>query len=130
MASEIVKYDSKFKGVILLSLGSTIVVDTVDNAILMSKKLKNMARIVTLTGELFSATGSITGGKNSHSSAGLLGRKEKIEKLKKIISDKEKEYSSLNNDVRELNIQIEEAKKENNKIVEEKSPVQDFASFR
>lgn len=124
MASEIVKYDSKFKDVILLSLGSTIVVDTVDNAILMSKKLKNMARIVTLTGELFSATGSITGGKNSHSSAGLLGRKEKIEKLKKIISDKEKEYSSLNNDVRELNIQIEEAKKENNKIVEEKSSCQ------
>lgn len=37
MASEIVKYDSKFKDVILLSLGSTIVVDTVDNAILMSK---------------------------------------------------------------------------------------------
>lgn len=124
MASEIVKYDSKFKDVILLSLGSTIVVDTVDNAILMSKKLKNMARIVTLTGELFSATGSITGGKNSHNSAGLLGRKEKIEKLKEIISNKEKEYSSLNNDVRELNIQIEEAKKENNKIVEEKSSCQ------
>ena len=124
MASEIVKYDSKFKDVILLSLGSTIVVDTVDNAILMSKKLKNMARIVTLTGELFSATGSITGGKNSHSSAGLLGRKEKIEKLKEIISNKEKEYSSLNNGVRELNIQIEEAKKENNKIVEEKSSYQ------
>ncbi len=124
MASEIVKYDSKFKDVILLSLGSTIVVDTVDNAILMSKKLKNMARIVTLTGELFSATGSITGGKNSHSSAGLLGRKEKIENLKEIISNKEKEYSSLNNGVRELNIQIEEAKKENNKIVEEKSSYQ------
>lgn len=124
MASEIVKYDSKFKDVILLSLGSTIVVDTVDNAILMSKKLKNMARIVTLTGELFSATGSITGGKNSHSSAGLLGRKEKIENLKEIISNKEKEYSSLNNSVRELNIQIEEAKKENNKIVEEKSSYQ------
>lgn len=124
MASEIVKYDSKFKDVILLSLGSTIVVDTVDNAILMSKKLKNMARIVTLTGELFSATGSITGGKNSHSSAGLLGRKEKIENLKEIISNKEKEYSSLNNGVRELNIQIEEAKKENNKIVEEKSSCQ------
>lgn len=124
MASEIVKYDAKFKDVILLSLGSTIVVDTVDNAILMSKKLKNMARIVTLTGELFSATGSITGGKNSHSSAGLLGRKEKIENLKEIISNKEKEYSSLNNGVRELNIQIEEAKKENNKIVEEKSSCQ------
>lgn len=124
MASEIVKYDSKFKDVILLSLGSTIVVDTVDNAILMSKKLKNMARIVTLTGELFSATGSITGGKNSHSSAGLLGRKEKIENLKEIISNKEKEYSSLNNGVRELNIQIEEAKKGNNKIVEEKSSYQ------
>lgn len=124
MASEIVKYDSKFKDVILLSLGSTIVVDTVDNAILMSKKIKNMARIVTLTGELFSATGSITGGKNSHSSAGLLGRKEKIENLKEIISNKEKEYSSLNNGVRELNIQIEEAKKENNKIVEEKSSCQ------
>ena len=41
MASDIVKYDKKYSDVINLSLGSTIVVDTVDNAIDMSKKLKN-----------------------------------------------------------------------------------------
>ena len=52
-------------------------------------------------------------------------KKTTLEKVKQeVISNKEKEYSSLNNGVRELNIQIEEAKKENNKIVEEKSSYQ------
>ena len=124
MASDIVKYDNKFKDVINLSLGSTIVVDNVDNAIEMSKKLKNMARIVTLSGELFATTGSITGGKNAHKSAGLLGRKEKIDKLKETIEEKEDRYNKFGETVKDITSSIEENKQKLNNIIDEKSKLQ------
>lgn len=124
MASDIVKYDKKYSDVINLSLGSTIVVDTVDNAIDMSKKLKNMARIVTLSGELFATTGSITGGKNAHKSAGLLGRKEKIDKLNESIKNKEKEYNTFGITVKDITVRLEENKQKLSSIVNEKSSLQ------
>lgn len=124
IASDIVKFDTKYKDVVNLALGSTIVVDTVENAIDMSKKLKNSARIVTLSGELFATTGSITGGKNAHSSAGLLGRKEKIEKLKTKIETKEKELESFKKDISDIPAKLEENKEILSKIVEEKTALQ------
>lgn len=124
LASDIVKFDTKYKDVVNLALGSTIVVDTVENAIDMSKKLKNSARIVTLSGELFATTGSITGGKNAHSSAGLLGRKEKIEKLKNKIETKEKELESFKKDISDIPAKLEENKEILSKIVEEKTALQ------
>ena len=124
IASDIVKFDTKYKDVVNLALGSTIVVDTVENAIDMSKKLKNSARIVTLSGELFATTGSITGGKNAHSSAGLLGRKEKIEKLKAKIETKEKELESFKKDISDIPAKLEENKEILSKIIEEKTALQ------
>ena len=124
IASDIVKFDTKYKDVVNLALGSTIVVDTVENAIDISKKLKNSARIVTLSGELFATTGSITGGKNAHSSAGLLGRKEKIEKLKAKIETKEKELESFKKDISDIPAKLEENKMILSKIVEEKTALQ------
>lgn len=124
LASDIVKFDTKYKDVVNLALGSTIVVDTVENAIDMSKKLKNSARIVTLSGELFATTGSITGGKNAHSSAGLLGRKEKIEKLKAKIETKEKELESFKKDISDIPAKLEENKEILSKIIEEKTALQ------
>lgn len=124
LASDIVKFDTKYKDVVNLALGSTIVVDTVENAIDISKKLKNSARIVTLSGELFATTGSITGGKNAHSSAGLLGRKEKIEKLKAKIETKEKELESFKKDISDIPAKLEENKEILSKIIEEKTALQ------
>ena len=124
IASDIVKFDTKYKDVVNLALGSTIVVDTVENAIDISKKLKNSARIVTLSGELFATTGSITGGKNAHSSAGLLGRKEKIEKLKHKIETKEKELESFKKDISDIPAKLEENKEILSKIIEEKTALQ------
>ena len=124
IASDIVKFDTKYKDVVNLALGSTIVVDTVENAIDISKKLKNSARIVTLSGELFATTGSITGGKNAHSSAGLLGRKEKIEKLKAKIETKEKELESFKKDISDIPAKLEENKEILSKIIEEKTALQ------
>ncbi len=124
IASDIVKYDDKYKDVVNLTLGTTLVVDNVDNAIEISKKLKNTVRIVTLSGELFATTGSITGGKNSHSSAGLLGRKEKLEKLKNDIDKKQEQYNKFENNVKQITENLEKNKQLLNNILDQKSSLQ------
>ena len=107
VASELVKYDKKYTKAIDLSLGTTIIVDSLDNAVKMSKALKNGVKIVTLAGELIAATGSITGGQVAKIKTGLIGRSEKIANLKEYIENKENEYNEfskkLNQIVTELN---------------------------
>ena len=95
IASDLVKYDSYYDKAIRLALANTVVVDTIDNAVILSKKSKNSLRIVTLNGELVTPTGSITGGKNANRSSGVLGRKEKINNLKETIVEKEAEFEKI-----------------------------------
>lgn len=123
-AKELIKYDKKYEDVINLSLSNTIIVDNVNNAINISKKLKNNVRIVTITGELISTSGSITGGKTSHGSAGLIGRKDKIEELKNIIIKKEESYNNESKKLEEFTLKINELKEEENRILNEKNDTQ------
>lgn len=122
IASELVKYDKKFEKAVNLALGLTVIVDTLDNAVILSKNFKNSIRIVTLDGELIATTGSITGGQTSKSKTGLLGRAEKIQKLKENILFKQKEldeyinnYSNLEDEINsiESNISFEKEKLDN-----------------
>ncbi len=117
IASELVRYDAKYSKVVNLALGSTIIVDNLDNAINMSKILKSSAKIVTLSGEQIATTGSITGGKTSHKSAGLIGRSEKIASLKTLIASETEKYNSL---AKESNTVLDEIKSLEKLIEQEK----------
>ena len=110
VALDLVKYDKKYEKAISLSLGTTVIVDTIDNAISMSKTLKSPVRIVTLSGEMIAATGSITGGQTAKTKSGIIGRKDKIEKLKITIDEKEKIYNEIFEKVDKLKSNIEEVK--------------------
>lgn len=112
VASELVKYDKKYSKAINLSLGSTIIIDNLDNAVKMSKTLKNSVKIVTLAGELIAATGSITGGQTSKAKSGLIGRSEKIANLKDLLDKKEKEYEKFALNLNEIKVNINEIDKQ------------------
>ena len=73
ISSDLVSYDKRFRNIILNQLGNVIVVDNIDTANKVAKKIQNRYRIVTLEGEIINVGGSITGGKN---------------KIRNIISDK------------------------------------------
>ena len=62
IASNLVKYDSKYTNIIKNQLGNVIVVDNVDTALKLSKMINYRYRIVTIDGELFHVGGSLTGG--------------------------------------------------------------------
>lgn len=94
IASELVEYDVKYQGAVRQLLGRTVVADTVDNGIRMSKKHKNSFRIVTLTGEVFNVGGSMAGG-SINKQASLLGREAEIAELKKKIARLERTRTTL-----------------------------------
>lgn len=100
---DIVKTNEKYLGIISVFLDKTLIVENIDIAISVTKKIKGI-KVVTLNGELFASTGSITGG-YSKKVANILGRKEEIAKL-------EKEIVSLERKAEETNSEFEDKKAE------------------
>ena len=85
-----IEFDSKYNAVFGYLLGNVVIIDTLDNAVRISKKTKSVAKFVTLDGDLINAGGAITGGKFKNKSANLLERRGEIESLTEEISGKEK----------------------------------------
>ncbi len=120
IASELVSYNKKYDKAIKLALANTVIVDNIDNAISLSKKIKNSLRIVTLSGELVAQTGSITGGKTANRAGGVIGRKEKIVELKNIITKKEFELEKIKEQIQDLAVQKGKIKVELDKVLPSK----------
>lgn len=120
IAYDLVTYDKKYEKAIKLALANTVVVDNIDNAIMLSKKIKNSLRIVTLSGELIAQTGSITGGKTASRSGGVIGRKEKISELEKVIYNKQSELEEFKKDISKLEDERNNIKEELSQITPNK----------
>lgn len=71
---------SKIKGFLL---GTTLIADSLNNAINISKQINHRTRIVTLDGQVVNAGGSLTGGANRHDNQGVLVQKNELESLNK-----------------------------------------------
>jgi chromosome segregation protein len=82
IASELVEFDEKYQKVFNSLLGSTVIIDNIDNAVEFSKATGYMVKIVTLDGDVISPQGSMTGGSRKDTGVGLLGRDREIEELK------------------------------------------------
>ena len=85
IASELVRYEDRYSGIIGNLLGTTVVVEDLDCGIRMAKRHDNRFRIVTLDGQVINAGGSMTGGSVSRS-AGILSRSGELEQLHKKLS--------------------------------------------
>lgn len=134
---DIVNVNEKYLGIISVFLDKTLIVENIDIAISVTKKIKGI-KVVTLNGELFASTGSITGG-YSKKVSNILGRKEEITKLEKEIVSlerkaeeiskefeakkaeyilKEKEHSNILNEIYEEKLKIAVKEKEINALRE------------
>lgn len=96
VASALIKYDAKFDGFVQTLLGSTVVVNNIDNAIRIFKKYNQSIKIVTLDGEIFSRGGEITGGSRRNQTQGLLAQEKKIEQAKAHLEKIKKNIATLN----------------------------------
>ncbi len=84
IASDLISYDTRYKGVLEQLLGRTAIVETIDNATNMAKANKYAFKIVTLDGQVVNPGGSLTGGSVGRNT-GILTRTNEIEKLEKEI---------------------------------------------
>ena len=112
IASNIVNFDTKYKNAILNLLGNIIIVDNIDNANKIARKINNKYRIVTIDGEVVNIGGSISGGYIKKSS--VLNEKYELENVIKEIEttqDKIKEYENKINEIDEKYTQEEYEKK-------------------
>ena len=81
IASDLVKNDKKYDGIILNLLGRTVVVDNIDNAVKLAKLNSYKFRIVTLKGDIINPSGAISGGSVSNKTVSILGRGKEIKEL-------------------------------------------------
>ncbi len=113
IASELIDYDKKLDNIMSSLLGTTAIVNNMNNALNIARASNFAFRIVTLEGEILSPQGSITGGSKKSQAATLLGRQTEIENSGKLIAKltKEKEqktaeYNKLLNTLQLINDDI------------------------
>ncbi len=117
LASELVEFEPRFKGLVNRLLGKTYVIDTIDHAIAIGRKYKHHHRMVTLDGELMSPGGAMTGGSYKNNS-NLLGRQRQLDELVAAVKKGKK-------DIQQMEDEIASLKKERNTFRVEQSKVND-----
>ena len=112
IASEILKYDIRYKGVIEYNLGRTIIAENMDCALNISKIGRHNYKIVTLTGEVINPGGALTGGSIQGKNANLLGRKREIEELAQNILKLKEAYNNEVSKFNEIKLKIKQLDEE------------------
>lgn len=104
--ANLVSYDFNYKNIIFNQLGNVLVVDNIDNANKISKKINNKYKIVTLDGEIINVGGSITGGTVKKKS--IISEKYELENLLTKKDMEEKEILSLKQKQEEIDKNIKQ----------------------
>ena len=134
--ADFVSYSSLYKNIVYNQLGNVILVDNIDNANVISKKINNRYKIVTIDGEVINVGGSITGGRLNRKS--VISEKYELQSLKlekdRIIKDT-LEINSLIKDLldKEKSKQVAIIEKEKNKIIlkeEKDSKISSFSDYK
>lgn len=81
VASELVDCEPRLMAIKRYLLGTTVIVDTLDHALAISKTRRFHCKLVTVGGETIAASGAITGGATRHDDNGLLQQQQSAEKI-------------------------------------------------
>ncbi len=109
VASKLIKYNDNLEEIFNFLLGRVIIVDTIENAVRLSKKYNQAYKIVTLEGEVINPGGAITGGSLKPKLQSIFKRKEEITKLKKEIDSLKNQQEIVEEEIRQkMNDKIHE----------------------
>lgn len=103
LASDLVGYDPAIEDAVRYALGRILVVETLDQAVALSRKTDRSQSVVTLAGDVVHRGGSMTGGYRAVRGTGVIGRPGRIRELKE-------EISSIRIKAGALETELEEAK--------------------
>ena len=102
VASDLVTYDKEYVGIIKNQLGNSIVVDNIDNALIISKKINSKYRIASLDGEIIHVGGSLTGGSLNKSNSNFTDKSE-LDNINRNINSLINEISSCEESLKDTN---------------------------
>ncbi len=100
VASELVKTDSRYQGIVDNLLGRIVITEDIDAAIAMAKQYQNRFKIVSLDGQVVNPGGSMTGG-SVNKEAGILSRANELEKLTAQEKELEKKLQACETELQE-----------------------------
>lgn len=119
IASDLVKYNTKYEGIIQNLLGKTIIIEDIKQAIELAKENRYCFKIVTLNGDIINPSGMITGGAVQAKTVNILGRVGEIKKLEKELENINKKIEKQNQEKQEYEKSVEKTLEKAN-ILEEK----------
>jgi len=119
VASNLISYDDTYTNILENLLGKTIIVDTLDNAISMSKGNLGNFRIVSLEGDIVNTSGTMSGGSTKVKQDGILSRGRIISELESEIKELKNSEVTLKEDVKNLSNKYLEIKSANENLSEE-----------
>ena len=112
IASDLIKTDKEYEGIILNLLGRTVIVNNMDTAIILARQNSYSFRIVTLKGDIINSSGAISGGSNSQKTTSIIGRTNQIKELEKEIDDLNKQIEQISKEKEKYEQSIESLLKE------------------
>ncbi len=116
VASEIITYPAEYKRVIDSLLGSTVIVDNLDNAVKIARDSGYSFKIVTLDGDVLSPQGSMSGGSKKSKGTSIVGKENEIKELAKKIEQNTKylqELETSNKKILEKVVNLRQTREEN-----------------
>ena len=113
-----IEFDVAYNHIFQYLLGRTLIVETMERAIVLQKKYNQQLRIVTLTGEQFQSGGSLTGGSTKKKRSSLLSRREEATRLEAELASVEERTANLEQQIKDEENRIERAQQERSALDE------------
>ncbi|MBR1408871.1 MAG: chromosome segregation protein SMC [Clostridia bacterium] len=114
VASELISYDPRYKGIVENLLGRTVIAEDLDSGIEIMRKGRHAFRLVTLAGDVMHSGGSMTGGSAASRMTSLLSRDREIEEHVRLLE-------KTDADIRETKAAIQEARAKKDALTAERT---------
>ncbi|MCT4594871.1 MAG: chromosome segregation protein SMC [Anaeromicrobium sp.] len=107
-ASDLVDFSHEYDGVMKFLLGRTIIVDTIETGIELSKKISKKYKIVSLEGDVINTTGAITGGSYKSKTLNILSRQREIDELEESLNNENQIKEEIRKEKKEIEEKVHE----------------------
>lgn len=104
VASNLVNYNTEYENIVKNQLGNILVVETLDDAVRIGRKISNKYRIVSLDGEIIHVGGSLTGGSNNKNS--VIGDKFELGRINNLNKSNDLELESKETELKDISYNI------------------------
>lgn len=105
VASDLIRYDKKYDGVMRGLLGNTMIAQDIDTAVRVARKTGFAFKIVTLDGDIVTPHGAMTGGSRKADSSNLISRDREL-------AEANEQYARIEAEIKQAQAAREKCEKE------------------